>query len=138
MRNLHERATELIEERPGALIAFYIGGGRPDYRRRARNLHAAGERWLRMWDMGHVPTVALCWPREHIERFLAWLPEGYRFKDPIIDDGATASYCKAHRPELFATVPSLVEHPDTERSLMGKVARAGGNRARVAALFFDD
>jgi hypothetical protein len=62
------------------------------------------------------PLVAALWPADLARRFLAWhqlhqtrLPRGLR-----ADDGVAARFLSVNRVRMWATVPSLVEHPDID------------------------
>lgn len=129
-----------IAERPDDLIAFFTPGVAPH---RASIMRALGrqESWARLHSMWY-PTVALCWPASYAADFAEWATQelgvspatGEPFRG---DDGPVGRWCQTRRLFVWATVPSLVQHPDVEPSLIGRVARAGKNRARVAAAFID-
>lgn len=129
-----ERAQEAVAERPDHLIAFFVpgtpGGGGDRMLRAARN----GERWVQIGGAGWVPTVALCWPRALIAPFLDFAGTS-RFAHQRGDDNVVGQFARTNRLQVWATVPSLVEHPDIEPSLIGRKNRAGQNRSRVAALY---
>jgi hypothetical protein len=95
----------------------------------------AGETWVQLGLGGWVPVVALAWPVEKALQFLNYLERGLLGRPSRADDDVVTRYCKKARVNVWATVPSLVEHPDDVPSLIGRRAAAGKNRARVAALF---
>ena len=80
-----------------------------------------------------TPTVALCWPAPLIPRFLAFADQ-----NPALirtgDDNVVGAFTSRESIPVWATVPSLVEHPDLEPSLIGRKASGGRNRFRVAAV----
>jgi hypothetical protein len=81
-----------------------------------------------------VPVVALLWPRAHVESVLRWLetaklPGGAGAKS---DDAIIGRWSRKTRTQVYATTPSLVEHPDESASLIGKKAGAGRIVWRVA------
>lgn len=124
-------AEAAIREKPDSLIAFFVPG--TGQQRQAMNRAAAlGHRWALLPRADWAPTVALCWPRELVYDFLTWSEEKFPFCEG--DDGPVGAYVRARKLEVWATVPSLVEHPNTEPSLLGKPSKGSANRGRVAAL----
>jgi hypothetical protein len=92
-----------------------------------------------LWPAGFwVPAVAVIWPVERIPVVLAYVdkkkwPETFRADDEII--GRATSDNKI---PVWATVPSLVEHPDQAPSVVAKNrARQGKNRDRLAWCLID-
>lgn len=89
-----------------------------------------------------VPVVAILWPIEKAEHFREWcktakLP-GYPRHDPASDDAAVAHWMLKNKEEILISVPSLVEHPDREPSLIGRRAKWGKDRGRVAVAYIGD
>jgi hypothetical protein len=85
-----------------------------------------------------VPAVALVWPVTLIDPVLEWAdrqtwPRHFRADDEIIGQAMTALGTR-----VLATVPSLVEHPDDQPSLVGhRPPLKGLNLDRVAVCFID-
>jgi hypothetical protein len=128
-----------VEERPEDLIAFFTPGCAP-HREHILKAHKRGEQFARLHSRWY-PTVATCWPAGKASDFAGWavgelgtMRRGEPFRG---DDGPLGTWCAQRRVDVWATVPSLVEHPDVEPSLIGRPNRAGKNRARVAAVFAD-
>lgn len=127
-----DRMRALLDEHPDRLVAFFVPGA-PPHRAAVRRALADGQRWVTLpptW----IPTVALCWPVDLIPSFLQWglerWPEGVARAG---DDGPVGKWAARAGVRAVAPVPSLVQHPDVEPSLIGRRAQAGANRARVAA-----
>lgn len=133
-----ERAGAALAARPDALVAFSVqGAGTPG--RAVLAAHRRGESWARLpaQKRGWVPTIALGWPVDHAAAFVAFALDRYP-TDYQGDDAPVGAYAYQRRVEVWATVPSLVEHPDVVPSLIpGRRASAGRNRARVAAVMAD-
>lgn len=128
------RAEPKIEEKPEAMIAFFMPGV-GEHRRLMMRAHAAGEGWTRL-PITWAPTVALCWPVDRAREFLAFAEERYDLTKQKGDDGPVGKYRERHKTEAWAVVPSLVQHPDVVPSLMGRTAAGHGrNRARLAAVY---
>lgn len=124
-------AEDAIREKPDSLIAFFVPG--TGQQRQAMNRAAAlGHRWTELPRADWAPTVALSWPRELAFDFLDWSEEAFPFCEG--DDGPVGAYVRKRKLTVWATVPSIVEHPNTEPSLFGKPSRGAANRGRVAAL----
>ncbi len=67
-----------------------------------------------------VPVVALVWPKDHAVAFLEWAETaGYRSARRRADDAIVGDWMKHSGTQVVGTVPSLVEHPDEEESLIG-------------------
>jgi hypothetical protein len=139
-RGFREKAEAALAEKPGVIVCFFVpdsgGGGGKRVQRAAR----AGEKWALLGAGGWIPAVATAWPRALIDPFLAFATQP-RFAGHGADDGMIARFARQHRRssgvEVWATVPSLVDHPDHEPSLLGKRHGGGSIRWRVAALFDD-
>lgn len=130
---------EAIAEMPDVPVAFFAPGCAP-HKALVIRAQLRGERWARLHSLWY-PTVALCWPTQLGLDFAAFATDELGEKLPGLpfrgDDGPVGKFCTTRHLIVWATVPSLVEHPDVERSLIGRPNRAGANRARVAAVFVD-
>ena len=127
------RAESAIAEKQDALVALFLAGSPHRSAQAARLAHRRGERWIRMHERDWTPTVALAWPRTHRDAFLAFVDDNPGLIR-VGDDSVVGEFTRAHAVPVWATVPSLVEHPDVEPSLIGRQARAGRNAMRVAAV----
>lgn len=103
-----------------------------------------GERYIqaRPKTNSFLPAVAVLWPRQHAEHFREWLKTArlpqHPKREPASDDAAIARWALANRQRVLITVPSLVEHPDREPSLIGKRAKWGKDRGRVALIYIGE
>lgn len=126
-------ALAAVQEKPGSLVALFLAGAPARSARLARQAFGRGETWVKMAPRDWTPTVALVWPRDLASEFLEFLKE----KPSLVrvgDDNAVGAFTTERALPVWATVPSLVEHPDVEPSLIGRRAAAGKNRMRVAAV----
>lgn len=115
-----DRAIAAVGERRDDVVAMFVQGGK--YRKQMLRAASLGQRWAWLMPTTYVPVVATCWPREHADRVPGWVDEWAeknRWLNTYSDDGAAHAYCKAHGLLVWATVPSLVEHPDDVPSLIG-------------------
>lgn len=117
---------------PVCLFLSSIMGGTASYARRAMQRN---QRYVSVYPSNIVLVVAILWPRHKAIEFLAWAESGVRLPGhprPRADDGIVARWMKQTKQPFRVTVPSLVEHPDMEPSLIGRRRSFGKDRGRVA------
>jgi len=88
-----------------------------------------------------LPVVAILWPVEKAKEFLAWAeanPHKLGHKAPRSDDSVGGRWASLTRQPIRFTLPSLVEHPDLEPSLIGRKPAWGKDSGRVAMAFAED
>lgn len=136
-RDFHARAEAALAEHPDSLVCFFIPGAAGGGRNRVLRAALARERWAQIGAGGWVPVIAVGWPAALIEPFLEF-SEFPRNVANRSDDELLTRFVKANRLEVWATVPSLVEHPDIEESLIGRQNGAGKIRSRVAEMLEPD
>ncbi len=127
------RAIQAVTEKPSALVALFLAGAPIRSARIAQQAHRRGEPWALMHPQDWTPTVALVWTRYWRDAFLAFVG-AHPSLVQVGDDNLVGAFTSKQRVPVWATVPSLVEHPDVEPSLIGRKAGAGANRLRVAAV----
>jgi hypothetical protein len=138
-RHFEERVTSALGHHPG-LIAFFVPG-MGLHGRWVREAHKRGEPWVQLPTSANwVPVVALCWPAALVPEFLAYADEHIAHrarlrKGTYWDDPVVGSFCRSRKLPVWATVPCLVEHPDTGESLVKRRQYRGTNPARKAAVF---
>ncbi len=87
------------------------------------------------------PAVAVLWPAAKVEEFLAWTdanPGKLGHPAPRSDDGVIGRWVALTKQIIRFTIPSLVQHPDLESSLIGRKMAWGKDRGRVALFFSED
>jgi hypothetical protein len=136
-----EQAEAAIAAKPDALVVFFVSTA---LRRTSRNMLQAcarGEHWVQISPGGGelwVPVVATSWPAVIIPDFLAWCDRrGYTKQRFRADDAIVGRYVNEQRIPCWATVPSLVEHPDDVVSIAG-TRRASQRIPRHATCFWDE
>jgi hypothetical protein len=127
------RARRAVIWKPETLLALFLGGAPARSARLAQQASRRGEDFVLMHASDWTPTVATVWPRVLARRFLAWCDEHPKLIK-MGDDSVTGAWTTAEKIPVWATVPSLVEHPDVEPSLIGRKTGAGRNRFRIAAV----
>jgi hypothetical protein len=133
-RNLVAACEQIAAPWP---VCLFLGGAPVRTAREAARTLRRGGRYVDVHRGEWVPVIAVLWPVEAAARLLEWcdrddvkLP-GH--PNPRSDDAVVGKWAKLNRERVTATVPSLVQHPDIEPSLIGKRARAGRTAWRVAA-----
>lgn len=120
-----------VDARPGRLICFFVASQPVLGARRIIEAQRSRNPWAELSHTDFLPVVATCWPVPLARLFLDWAVAHALPRDRS-DDGLAGRWIRHRALRPLATVPSLVEHPDVERSLIGKRAMAGKNPARVA------
>lgn len=138
-REAARRIGEAVGERPSDVVSLFVGGLPGRTRKDFWAAQAAGERWSSIWfrEIHHV--VALVWPIELVNDFLAWYKTA-RIPIPIphnSDDAVVGYWARTQRRLFWATVPCLVEHPDDLPSTIHRDERRG-DKGRRAIAFVDD
>lgn len=82
-----------------------------------------------------MPVVAVLWPTHKAGEFLEWaetakLP-GYP-REPRSDDACAGRWAALTKQPIAFTIPSLVQHLDETPSLIGRRAKWGKDKGRVA------
>jgi hypothetical protein len=119
------------------MVALFLAGAPERSARRAREAHRRGDTYASMDARDWVPTVALAWAPVLAQRMVEWtdgrgIPRFYEG-----DDNLVGAFVRHHGITVWATVPSVVQHPDVVRSLVGRRNRHGRNPLRTAAIWQD-
>lgn len=133
-----DAAHAAIEARPDRVICFFVGGGTHSHARPVRFAADAGERWVELSNQSWVPVVATVWPAGLIEPMLDWVPRQNFPPAFTADDEICGRFLRSVGQFALATVPSLVEHPDTEPSLVRRQITGGLDPSRRAAVWVED
>lgn len=124
-----------VAARPGRLLSFFVGGHPVENARALFDACGRGEAWAELGNRRWCPVLALVWPVEFVEPLLGYV-DAQRWPPTFRSDDEIVGRWLRHAGKLaLASVPSLVEHPDVEPSLLGKRALAGRDPGRCAACF---
>ena len=99
------------------------------------------QRYVQLSWRNFMPVVAVLWPRAKAVEFAEWAsvhPQLPGQREPRSDDAMAGMWKMRERQTVLATVPSLVQHPDTNPSLIGRRAQWGKDRNRVALFMAED
>ncbi len=132
-----ERAVAAQKDNP---LAFFVPAKPPAYTNAIYRAQEAGSAWAELPMGTWAPVVALAWPQALAEHLLGWIertrfPPAWRADDEII-----GRFVYEVGVPILASVPSLVEHPDTVNSVMNNHRRVGDGRdpGRRAYFFIGD
>lgn len=134
-----ETVEAVAAARPDRVVAFFVGGN-PMLHRRAV-LQAAGlhQRYVDLSLATWIPAVATLWPRRLVEPLCSFVDAQRWPPSFTADDEIIGRFLSREREVPIATVPSLVEHPDTVPSLANHRRAADGlDAGRRAALWMGD
>jgi hypothetical protein len=134
-KNFPLAVERIIEAKPENVICLFVAGTQV-----GKLILKPKERFCRLPTRSniYVPVVALIWPREKAADVLEWVASKPRNvkPNPRSDDAMIGLWARQRKETVYATYPSLVQHPDDVPSAKGKNARGaaqrGSDRGRVA------
>lgn len=132
-RNFGPVLIRIAEANPRTPVVLFLGGLPKKTGADALRSLKYGSHYSRVWIRDFVPVVAVLWPKEKAEEFMAWskvdkLPGAF----PRSDDAIVGRWMIKTKQEILVTMPSLVQHPDTVPSIIGRRAQWGRDKGRVA------
>ena len=123
---------KVIAARPDDPICIFTPGI-GEHSRRILDACYHSRHWALLDPQLWTPVVCLIWPRPIVERLLVWAEQKQFPPSRFGDDSIIGEFCREEKVSVWATCPSLVEHPDMVRSLVGTAAFGGRNPGRCAA-----
>lgn len=133
--NFAVAARAAIEERPETMLCLFAPGF--GYVTRPMQVaRKAGERWMPWRVRAFVPLVAVVYPAA-FPRELVQFSENRRVHAGRADDAIVGAYARAYKRQVWASVPSLVQHRDEMVSVM-KMVNGKGAPHRLAAYYSED
>lgn len=133
-----EAAHAALAARPADPVCFFLAAAP---HRSARALEQAAwrcEHWSEIDQADWLPAVAIAFPAEAARDLREWVDARTIPPHRTSDDAILGEWMRAHHRRILATVPSLVQHDDAVRSIMGNAHTAGRSPARVAHCFVGD
>jgi hypothetical protein len=135
-RHFPEVAVKAVKAKPGAVVCFCVCG--EPYEAASALVGAAhsGQNWVALLSARWVPAIATAWPREAIGPALEFV-DAQNWPAVFCSDDEIAGHIVRHLElEVWATVPSLVDHDYRQPSVLKKHP-IGADPARCAACFID-
>lgn len=117
--DFHEQLTSAIAERPDDALCLFFGQNSYQLDIGSYSSHvAAGERFYALPSIGWVPCVGLALPRDQaLDLGSFYLPHHQR--SSVADDEVVCEWAHARGRTVYALAPSIVDHDDSQPSLMG-------------------
>ena len=127
-----EVLKRVVEARPDDALCLFVPGVGSNHLRMMQACRR-DDRWVELDQRQWLPVVCCIWPRETVGKILAFVDRKQYPPSRWGDDSVIGDFCREENVRVMATMPSLVNHPDLEPSLVGTAAMAGKNPARVAS-----
>lgn len=129
-----------VAAQPDRPLLFFVPGTPPHYVRAVLAACDRDESWAEMELRTWVPVVAMLWPARLIGPLLSWFDTQGFPAGMVADDEIVGRFLRAVEEPPLASVPSLVEHPDTVPSIMNghRWNGDGKNPGRRAACWIGD
>ncbi len=140
-KNFAAAVETVAAAHPDTPICLYLSRLPRDASSRAEKARKRNDRYVHLSWRSFLPIVAVLWPRHKAVEFAEWAdlnPQLPGQREPRSDDAMAGVWKMRNRETVLATVPSLVEHPDREPSIIGKRAAWGKDKGRCALFFADD
>jgi hypothetical protein len=132
---------QIAAAQPDVPVCLFLARLPRDTKPRVEQAMKMNRRYVVLSQRSFMPVVATLWPRAKAVEFMEWAaanPYLPGTREPRSDDAMAGRWKMLTRQQVFATVPSLFEHPDREPSLIGRRAMWGQDRGRCAAFLADD
>lgn len=143
-RDFAQTVEHALKAHPDDMVCLFVPGVGL-LARAVMQACASGERWVLLPGQEWVPVVATVLPRRLVEEMRAWAAESKLGAWERGDDALVGRFCREPgknlwRPDrqVWATVPSLVDHADVQPSLVNNPHFAGANPQRVAACWMGE
>jgi hypothetical protein len=138
--NFAPALERIVASRPENPISLFLARLPEVAAKDATRAMKANQRYIRLRSRAFVPVVALLWPIEESQDFLEFVSDtgGPRLASKRSDDAAVWQWMANRRKAVYVTCPSLVEHPDNVPSTIGRRARWGKDKGRVALFYIGE
>lgn len=134
--NFAPAAHQVAEANPSTPVCLFLALLPRDTRPRPAQALKMNRRYVMLSWRSFMPIVAVLWPRAKAVEFKEWAEQHPYLpgnREPRSDDAMAGRWKMVTRQTVLATVPSLVDHPDLEPSLVGRRPMWGKDKGRVAA-----
>jgi hypothetical protein len=132
---------QIADAQPNDPVCLFLSRLPRDVSAQADRAYKQNRRYVRVNWRSFLPIVAVLWPRAKLVEFREWAESNPGLpgqREPRSDDAMGGRWKMLTRQTVWATVPSIVQHPDQEPSTIGRTAQWGRDKGRVAHLFTDD
>lgn len=136
-RNFVEAVEQIAAANPDVPVCLFCGGLPRRTAMRVRQALSQKQPYADLAPLDFLPVVAVLWPVHVAASFIEWAAANPKRlpRYPMVrsDDAVAGRWLRFKRQRVRVTAPSLVEHPDDYPSTIGKRAKSGTDRGRVAA-----
>jgi hypothetical protein len=133
--NFAPALLRIAESNPDVPVCLFLARLPKEASVRATRALQKNLRYVTLATRSFVPVVAILWPVAKAEEFMLWVEQNPHVRGRFpqrSDDAMVGIWTILTKQEIRATVPSLVEHPDMEPSLIGRHPAWGKDKGRVA------
>lgn len=137
-----EQLPAIAAAHPDQLTLLFVSGAPSGWQRQVALAARQGRRWTTCpadRQPSWTPAVANVWPAALAAEFVSWADAwiAARGKHQVGDDPVIGAWVRATGQQPVACVPSVVQHPDDQPSVVNPRVRgaAGRNRQRIACVF---
>jgi hypothetical protein len=142
VRNFTAAVRQIAAANPDAPVCLFLARlPRDASTLAARAMKTGRQRYVDLPWRSFLPVVAVLWPRHKAEEFRSWAESNPGLpgqREPRSDDAMAGRWKTLTRARVRVTVPSIVQHPDMEPSLIGRRRSWGQDSGRVAMFLADD
>lgn len=131
-RDFSIAARNAIAAQPDRVLLFFVGGSPRRYADAVMKACERDDLFVELDAKHWCPVVATAWPRRLISTLIEY-DDSNRNRFVLADDEICGRFLREVDEHPVATVPSLVEHPDEVKSLVGILATHGQDPNRMAA-----
>ena len=134
--NFAAALERVAKANPNNTVVLFLGGLPKKTGMDALKALKRGVHYSPVWFRDFMPVVAVLWPKAKAEHFLEWAKtEKFPGAFPRSDDAVAGRWMLRNKEQVFVTIPSLVQHPDTHSIIHPNRAKSGADKGRVALLY---
>lgn len=142
-RNFSQAIESIVATYPDNLICLFVPGSAQTTVRLMTKALMSGQTYVcyAVPSSKFIPVVATVWPVAKATDLLEWSGEAHLPGHPRpakSDDAVCGLWARTRKEMVIVTVPSLVQHPDDVESTIGRPAKSGADRGRIAAYHIGD
>ncbi len=136
VENMAGAVEKAVSARPDDLLVWFVSSNPAQHQKALMDACGRGESWAWLPPAYWTPVVATTWPVAMIADLLTYVDAQNWRPSFCSDDEIVGRFVRENGIRPLASVPSLVEHPDEQPSLVKRHWR--GTLGRRAACFPDE
>lgn len=136
-RNFAAAVERIAQRHPDVPVCLFMGGLPRNVAVAAGRAMTRGERYVPLTVSPFMPIPCVLWPKRKARELLHWARSARGLTRA--DDGNAGKWIRMTKQRVLVTVPSLVEHDDSQPSVKGgRQHRPWAETWRRAAYLADD